>query len=53
MQVMHLDTTHEMFQQLTKMFKNPSHIIPAQLQHQLHSTMCPEKGNIDEHFNKL
>ncbi|KAG6325740.1 hypothetical protein ID866_13349 [Astraeus odoratus] len=50
---MHLNTAHEMFQQLTKMFKNHSHIIPAQLHHQLHSTMCPEKGNVHEHFDKL
>ncbi|KAG6328210.1 hypothetical protein ID866_10880 [Astraeus odoratus] len=51
--VMHLDTAAEMVKHLTKMFQQCSHIVTAQLQHQLCSMQCPEHGNICEHFDKM
>jgi gag-polypeptide of LTR copia-type len=52
-QVMHLETAPEMFQYLMKTFGEHSHLVIAQLNHELHGMICPEKGNVQEHFDKL
>ena len=47
------ETTKGVWDALTNLFQNHSHIVAIDLRHKLQETRCTEKGDLHAHFDKL